>query len=441
MNRTVVFLGPTLPVTQARMLLPAATYLPPARMGDVYRVVSNAEVSRIAIIDGYFDSVPAVWHTEVLFALAQGVAVFGAASMGALRAAELHPFGMQGVGWVYDRYRTGRINDDDEVALLHSDSESMYRPLSTPMVCLREGLERATQRGLIPATSRDALLSLAKQRFYQHRSWHQLYQDARGAGLLEDDVAALTTFVLTERPDIKRDDACKLLRRLSDDGTTRRGDAPRASFFPTAFWDKLVRTETQPATPSSTQVRQAALHRFVRATDPTLPDLLRSSLLLHLAKVECDAMGINITQDELDAVFRDFRLKHGLTSGEAVRHWLERSGLTADQLQCIMTAHARVAKLIELLRTDTDVHLTAALALSNRLGETVQRYIAVEQRASVTHLPRPSLPQVAEFYRSEVRPYSGSVQHLARELGLRSTGELIDEIAKVYEPVSRSKDQ
>ena len=32
---------------------------------------------------------------EVLYALANGVRVFGASSMGALRAAELHAFGME----------------------------------------------------------------------------------------------------------------------------------------------------------------------------------------------------------------------------------------------------------------------------------------------------------------------------------------------------------
>ena len=40
----------------------------------------------IGIIDGYFQQVPSVWHKEILWAMAQGVHVFGSASMGALRA-------------------------------------------------------------------------------------------------------------------------------------------------------------------------------------------------------------------------------------------------------------------------------------------------------------------------------------------------------------------
>ena len=52
----------------------------------------------------------------------QGVHVFGAASMGALRAAELDGFGMRGIGRIYAAYRDGYwpgydepFEDDDEV--------------------------------------------------------------------------------------------------------------------------------------------------------------------------------------------------------------------------------------------------------------------------------------------------------------------------------------
>jgi hypothetical protein len=45
-----------------------------------------------------FDSTPAVLHKEILWAMDRGVGVSGAASMGALRAAELHWYGMVGVG-------------------------------------------------------------------------------------------------------------------------------------------------------------------------------------------------------------------------------------------------------------------------------------------------------------------------------------------------------
>ena len=120
-----VFLGPTLPPVEAASLL-EAVYLPPVRQGDVLRLVRSARPKAIGIVDGYFRAVPAIWHKEVLFALSQGVHVFGAASMGALRAAELDGFGMVGVGRVYEAYRSGTFEpyiaetfeDVDDVAIV-----------------------------------------------------------------------------------------------------------------------------------------------------------------------------------------------------------------------------------------------------------------------------------------------------------------------------------
>ena len=108
-----VFIGPTLPIAQAREQLDA-DYLPPVRQGDVYRAVVRWRPRAIGIIDGYFHQVPSVWHKEILWAMAEGVHVFGSASMGALRAAELEQFGMHGVGDVFAAFRDRTIEDDDE---------------------------------------------------------------------------------------------------------------------------------------------------------------------------------------------------------------------------------------------------------------------------------------------------------------------------------------
>ncbi|MBP5873147.1 hypothetical protein F3K24_43140, partial [Streptomyces sp. LBUM 1485] len=45
------------------------------------------------IIDGLYHQAPALRHKEIIAAMARGVRVIGAASIGALRAAELAPFG------------------------------------------------------------------------------------------------------------------------------------------------------------------------------------------------------------------------------------------------------------------------------------------------------------------------------------------------------------
>ena len=90
-----------------------------------------------------FEGAPSVWHHELLAALDAGVAVYGGASMGALRAAELWPLGVVGVGTVFGWYRDGVLDDDDEVALYHAPPERGSRPFTVPLgVFTRNTVER-----------------------------------------------------------------------------------------------------------------------------------------------------------------------------------------------------------------------------------------------------------------------------------------------------------
>src|SRR5690349_19745459 len=114
----VVFLGPTLTLAEAKTELPDALYLPPARCGDGLQSL-RLSPRALLIIDGTFERTPAVWHKEIGLALERRVPVFGAASMGALRAAEMEDFGMIGIGSIFRDYRDGRLVDDDEVAVIH----------------------------------------------------------------------------------------------------------------------------------------------------------------------------------------------------------------------------------------------------------------------------------------------------------------------------------
>ncbi|WP_197093370.1 TfuA-like protein [Nonomuraea sp. SBT364] len=59
---------------------------------------------------------------EILHLPANGVTVIGCSSLGALRAAELHPQGMTGSGQVFAMYRDGVADGDDEVAVAHDEA-------------------------------------------------------------------------------------------------------------------------------------------------------------------------------------------------------------------------------------------------------------------------------------------------------------------------------
>ena len=215
---TLVFVGPTLAAVEVRERLPAATVRPPAAVGEVLRALDERP-ARIVLIDGYFERMAAVWHKELLLALERGIAVYGAASMGALRAAELHRFGMIGVGAIFESFRDGALVSDDEVAVAHLPAEQQFRPVSDALVNLRFGLAAATRARVITATSRAALVELARSRFYRERSWAQLDADARTAGVAPRELDALARW---PKPDAKADDARRLLTLISRDPRPRR---------------------------------------------------------------------------------------------------------------------------------------------------------------------------------------------------------------------------
>jgi hypothetical protein len=184
---TAVFLGPSLRKERAAEIFDA-DYYPPARKGDVYRILASG-VRTIVLIDGVFHSTPSVWQRELLDAISEGVVVLGASSMGALRAAELHQFGVIGYGRVFEWYRDMVIDGDDEVALWHGPEEYGYRHLSEPLVNIRYTLEGAVEDRCLTAEQADQLLRYAKRLHYPSRSYRQLLDSPVVKGWPQKDVA------------------------------------------------------------------------------------------------------------------------------------------------------------------------------------------------------------------------------------------------------------
>ena len=218
--KIIVFAGPS--IERATLEAVAGVeWRPPVSQGDVFRAAQTSP-NVIAIIDGYFEGVPSVWHKEILWAMAQGIEVYGASSMGALRAAELHPFGMHGVGDIFNAYRDGVYEDDDEVAVLHGPLEMDYRPLSLPMVNARATVQAAVTSEVINSTFAAAVITIAKAIFYQQRDWHAIFRQAAEQGLDADQIDRFEHWLPQGECDVKRQDALTLvdiLAAISDEGS------------------------------------------------------------------------------------------------------------------------------------------------------------------------------------------------------------------------------
>lgn len=226
-----VFLGPTLAREVAEKILPAR-YLPPVSAGGILRAL-RLRPQVIAIVDGLFESAAAVWHKEILLAMEERVTVFGASSMGALRAAELAAFGMIGVGRIFEAYRDGVCTDDDEVAVLHAGVAGQYCAVSEAMVNIRATLARAVNERVIAPEVGDLVVARAKETFYQERSLKSAVEKARAAVVDGGELDRLLQFVENGGyVDQKKLDALELIQTLASlelPPAERRRTASRAS--------------------------------------------------------------------------------------------------------------------------------------------------------------------------------------------------------------------
>jgi hypothetical protein len=213
MSEAYVFLGPTLARSAAKAELDAV-YLPPVSAGDVGRLGRSRPLA-IGIVDGYFEHVPAVWHKEIMWIMAQGVHVFGSAGLGALRAAELDTFGMRGVGQVYQAVKDGTLDRDDEVAVAFEERRDGYPALSEAMVNIRATLEAAANSAqIISGATRDVLATAGAALFYRDRNWPAVLEAGKAQGADPAELGALSRWLPSGRVDQQAEDALAMLREM-----------------------------------------------------------------------------------------------------------------------------------------------------------------------------------------------------------------------------------
>ncbi len=245
----IIFSGPSL--SNRTTGYQGIDFRPPCKQGDVYRATLQ-KPSVIGVIDGYFDGMPSVWHKEILWALDQGIHVVGSASMGALRAAELHKFGMIGLGQVFEWYKSGEIEDDEEVAILHGPLELGYPTLSLATVNVRACCEKALSNGVLTPSEQETVLRSAQQIHYKERTWQTLFKGLADTKLEEQTIASFKTFIENHGFDQKSIDAQNLCQFVVE------GDfsSPFQSDFifeETEFWYQNTKSWTQTSANENTE--------------------------------------------------------------------------------------------------------------------------------------------------------------------------------------------
>lgn len=330
----VVYLGPTMPVSAAREILPDAVYRPPAGQSDIISVVDELAPEAILLVDGVFTQSLSVWHKEILYALERGVAVYGSSSMGALRIAETADFGARGFGEVFAGYRSGELTDDDEVAVMHASAEAGFRSLSDAMVNIRATMARALAEGVVTREQHDGLIGLAKSRFYPERGYAALLYDAadesrcaaQGFTISAETLGDLRIFFRTRAVDQKREDALAMFRHVAEHGieppppvTVTRSHPFRALYQR----DRRVR-RGEVSIPLADVGAYAALH---------LPDFgATNEQALHGALVDVlgELLKVEPQEAELAAEVARFRADRRLHTDEDLANWCRDNDLNAE---------------------------------------------------------------------------------------------------------------
>jgi hypothetical protein len=380
-SQVVVFLGPTLSHDDARDVLDAE-YRPPAAHGDVLRAALRRP-RVIGLVDGVFERVPAVWHKEILFALSEGVHVYGAASMGALRAAELDAFGMRGVGTVFRAYAEGVLEDDDEVAVAHAGAEDGFRVLSDAMVDVRATLAAALAAGVVCEETAEALVERIKATFYAERALVAALDRA------DEEHERLRAWLPDGRVERKREDALELVHAIRhdlEDGL--EPFRPTWALQRTRYWEEARRSVELAGSNASGPTADAALEAVLdeaRLHPDGYRRLADRSLLTALARNAAASAGVDVSPWAHEAALEEERRARGLLEPEDVDTWLDESDLDRADLP-------EIGRRLAVLRWARDAHRDAVVGEMTLAVRSDDTYAALAGRAERKREVLASLP-------------------------------------------------
>lgn len=296
----IVFLGPSLSHDEARAVLPDAVVLPPAQMGDVIGALNRYRPHAIGLVDGTFRSTMSVFHKELLYSVDQGVWTLGASSMGALRAAETHRFGVIGIGSVFEAVVSGEIEDDDEVALTHADADTGFRSLSEAMVTIRATLRAAHADGLITHDELDRLIAVQKARYFPERRLSAVHDDALVLGMDPDRAALLRQAMRDRVVDPKREDALALLTAMAELPDHPVPDEHRPGVFMSSTFQAALARDTVVETHEGLPITFDRIRRFAAVSESDYDEIIRAARRTQVLRTVSMMMAGLVTDEELD---------------------------------------------------------------------------------------------------------------------------------------------
>jgi hypothetical protein len=397
-----------------------AICLPPASEGDVLRAL-GFDPHVIVLIDGAFRRVPAVWHKEILYALACGVHVIGAASMGALRAVELAIYGMVGVGRVFQLFQSGELEDDDEVAVAHAPAELDFQPLSLAMVDVRCALQTATARSEVSVPAAAGAVRVLKGRPYDARTLSVL-EEALQMGAAE--LAPALVWLRKNLGSQKREDAIEALALVRDNSEFReRRFQPDFKLQTTSYWRRAAAEAGGFAPGSSEPVSASEILDELRLKPRLYVAIEREARWKTMAR----ALGgrVQANGESVAAALARFRSARGITADVDLEAWLRQQMLGREEFEHLLKRDFAAVCNATAAQWDIQAGLLDEVRLAGLYGDLAGRAVAKRRmlEEAETH-EVDSDAALHEAFRREHGLTSFSPDSLARALGLSGADAL-----------------
>jgi hypothetical protein len=342
-EKVICYLGPSLPLHRAVDLAPNVIYRPPAKQCDILSDTVEIQPDRIILIDGEFLQSLSVWHKELIFAMSKGVKVYGASSMGALRAADLWRQGMIGTGLIYEWYRDGVTEDDSEVALLYQfNPKGVYSSLTIPMVNIRSTISHYAEMLNFSNDHQQALLSAARRIHFTTRTTEKLFK------CWEPIIGeTITAFAVNNLIDQKAIDAEAILARYALLEPDPASKPPKENGLSKFFWAAYDRDRK--ITIGSTRVEQQHIEGYIALHAIDHHQILWDAKNFHLAHTLAEKLGVTITEDDVTHEQMRFCARHSITTEEQRSRWLSENNFTLGEFMIMIIRMAAVRRLQDWL--------------------------------------------------------------------------------------------
>lgn len=332
-RKVLVYVGPSLDADQVREKIPEAIIRPPAKQSDLISDILELEPTHILLIDGEFSQALSVWQKEVIYALQiPGVqAVYGASSMGAIRAADLADYGMVGCGRIFRWYNEGVITDESEVSLLYYQRpDGSYVSGTVPLVNVRAALDKAVEVEAVDLETAEAIFAYAASIHWTERTLTLL----KCVSGLESWLALV---------DQKKADALELVctyETLSPQSGAIVPKPENLSFnFKAQFErDRLVNI-------SGTRMALQHLDAYIMLHDIDYFQKLQDANNRTLALLMADMYHVTVNQSDFDLEWAKFCARLNLTTVDLHQEWMRRNNINLREFCKLMLEESRIRKL------------------------------------------------------------------------------------------------